>query len=382
MPLGRGGMRADGSSLPPADPPLRLLLVDDDAVRLAELGAALHDLPADTVQAATEPGQVLARCSEAPVAAVVLNLDLRSVDAWELLSALHRVAGARPPAVLALTRPHWHAVDLERALKLGAQDVASRTLGPRELRWRVGQLLAAQRVRARLHACETAIEQAHRQQVDMLDAACQRQLQMLGQVAAYRDGGAGRHVERMSHIAVVLARASGWPVRDSDRLLAAAPTHDLGKVGVPDRILLKSGQLDRQEWAVLRTHPEIGARLLDGSGCELLAMARDIAWTHHEHWDGTGYPRGLRADEIPPAGRLCALADVVDALLHGRPHRRAWPLEEVLRYVRGGSGRHFEPRLVEVLLDSLAEVLAVQARFPEPSAADAGRGGGSGAGAA
>ncbi len=187
----------------------------------------------------------------------------------------------------------------------------------------------------------------------------------LGRAAEHRDDETGSHILRMSHMCALLAGAIG---QDSDRcelILHASPMHDVGKIGIPDRILMKPGSLSPQEWEIMRSHTTIGAELLSGDDFELLTMAREIALTHHERWDGDGYPSGLRETEIPLTGRIAALCDVYDALRSPRPYKRAWSPEEVTEQIRRGTGGQFDPELCEAFLDLLPEVEGIQDRFGE-----------------
>ena len=190
-------------------------------------------------------------------------------------------------------------------------------------------------------------------------------LRRLGRAAEFRDEETGNHILRMSCTAAMLARAAGWSDDGVELMLNAAPMHDIGKIGIPDHILLKPGRLDAAEWALMQTHAEIGARLLEGGNCELLELARTIAWTHHEKWDGSGYPRGLAGEAIPQAGRICAIADVFDALLSARPYKRRWGFDQAVAHLIEHAGSHFEPRLVELFVGRLDEVAAIRERFPD-----------------
>ncbi|WP_334154829.1 HD-GYP domain-containing protein [Tepidimonas sp.] len=170
----------------------------------------------------------------------------------------------------------------------------------------------------------------------------------------------------MSHMAAHLARTVDWDAAAVELMLHAAPMHDIGKIGIPDAILRKPGRFEPHEWEIMKTHAAIGAQLLDGDDSDLLRMARDIAWTHHEKWDGSGYPRGLVGEAIPKAGRIVALADVFDALTSVRPYKRAWPVKEAVALLREQRGRHFEPRLVDAFLDELPAMLEIRARWADP----------------
>jgi putative two-component system response regulator len=190
-------------------------------------------------------------------------------------------------------------------------------------------------------------------------------VQRLGLAAEYKDNETGLHVIRMSHYSHIIARAAGFDEAMAEDLLHAAPMHDIGKIGIPDSILQKPGKLTPDEWAVMREHPVIGARIIGVHPAGLLHMAHDIALTHHERWDGSGYPRGLQGEDIPMVGRIVAVADVFDALTTQRPYKKAWPLNEAVAYIREQRGKHFDPQLVELFLEQLPAILEIKERWAE-----------------
>lgn len=177
--------------------------------------------------------------------------------------------------------------------------------------------------------------------------ATQREiLERLGRAADWRETETGRHVERVSRLCEALALAHGLPAAEADRIRVAATLHDIGKIGVPDRVLLKEGGLDEEEWGLMRGHTIIASEILGGSSSPLVRAAEEIARTHHERWDGGGYPDGLAGERIPLSGRICAICDVFDALLSRRSYKRAWSLEMVMEEITAQAGTHFDPALV------------------------------------
>ena len=183
--------------------------------------------------------------------------------------------------------------------------------------------------------------------------------------AEFKDDETGSHIERMARTAQLLARAAGLSEAEAELVLMAAPMHDVGKIGIPDRILLKPTPLTPDEWRVMRMHPGIGAGIIGKHDAPILKIARRIALTHHEKWDGTGYPRGLKGEEIPLVGRIVALADVFDALTSERPFKPAWPVDNAVTYIREQTGRHFDPRLAALFLELMPEIIRIRAEHPE-----------------
>ena len=201
--------------------------------------------------------------------------------------------------------------------------------------------------------------------VEELRASRLEIIRRLGRAAEYKDNETGLHVLRMSHFSHRLALAAGFDEYSADELLHAAPMHDIGKIGIPDAILRKPDKLDAEELKLMRRHAEIGAEIIGEHPSTLLAMARLIALCHHEKWDGSGYPRGLAGEDIPIEARIVAIADVFDALTSARPYKPAWPVEDAVAFLRGESGRHFDPHLVDLFIDCLPDMLAIRDRWAE-----------------
>jgi putative two-component system response regulator len=171
------------------------------------------------------------------------------------------------------------------------------------------------------------------------------------------------HVMRMSHYSQVIALAYGLSKAHSENILNAAPMHDIGKIGIADSIMLKPGKLTDEEFVIMKTHPQIGAEILGETDSELLCLAKVVSLTHHEKWDGTGYPYQLKGEEIPIEGRIVALADVFDALTSKRPYKEAWTVEKTMDYIRSQSGKHFDPELVIVIENELDKILHIKAKW-------------------
>ncbi|KEF30924.1 Response regulator [Marinobacter nitratireducens] len=190
-------------------------------------------------------------------------------------------------------------------------------------------------------------------------------VQRLGRAAEYKDNETGLHVIRMSYFSRLIALEAGMSNAWADTLLNAAPMHDIGKIGIPDAVLQKPGKLNPEEWAVMQKHAEIGAEIIGEDGSDLLQMAREVALHHHEKWDGSGYPKGLKGKDIPLSARIVALADVFDALTSERPYKKAWSIEQATDLLKEQSGQHFDPELVEAFFRSLPDILDVRERWQE-----------------
>lgn len=240
----------------------------------------------------------------------------------------------------------WAAKSLE-------ETDAARRLAERQVR------SLSQELQARNEELEAKVEE----RTQSLRLSQQEILERLARAAAYRDEETGRHTRRMSHYSFVIGRAAGLSPSECEVLRAASPLHDLGKIGIPDAILGKPGKLTPEEFEIVKRHPDIGADLLSGGSTDVIRMAEEIALTHHERWDGTGYPRGLRGEEIPTAGRIVAVADVLDALTSVRPYKEAWPFPKALEEIERQSGCQFDPTIVAACLRIADEIQRIRQEY-------------------
>jgi putative two-component system response regulator len=195
-------------------------------------------------------------------------------------------------------------------------------------------------------------------------------VERLAILAEYKDKVTARHIQRMSEYCAVIARGLNLPAAEVELILHASRMHDVGKVAIPESILRKPGGLDAAEWTVMRGHSAIGSAILDHSSSKILQAGRIIAKTHHERWDGAGYPSGLVGADIPLWGRICAVGDVFDAVTSERPYKPAFPNEEALQLLQAGRGKHFDPRVVDVFFEQLEEILTIQQKYKDREAAE------------
>ena len=248
--------------------------------------------------------------------------------------------------------------DEERGLEIGAVDYITKPISPPIVRARVRTHLA-------LYDQSRELERMVRQRTHELISTRQQIIRRLGRAAEFKDNETGNHVLRMSHYSRLIAEAHGLGAEAADIVFSTAPMHDIGKIGIPDSILLKPGKLDASEWEIMRQHPLMGAEIIGKHDNELLETARIISLSHHEKWDGSGYPLGLKGEEIPLEGRIVALADVLDALLSKRPYKPAFSVEHSLELIEAESGRHFDPALMVALKKAWPEILRIKEIFAD-----------------
>jgi len=255
------------------------------------------------------------------------------------------------------------------ALSLGAKDFLSKPFDPDEVLLRIHNLLETRSLYHSLQIHNTELESRVRERTRELEMSQGEVLERLASAAEFRDGETSRHTDRVGEISAQIARALGFSDDYADMIRFAGRLHDIGKIGIPDSILLKPGKLSPEEFAVMASHTAIGARILSGGSSEVVMLAERIALSHHEKWDGTGYPRHLVGSAIPLEGQVAAVADVFDALTSDRPYRQAFPMERAVEIMRGESGRHFDPRLVDLFLENVDEVVELRERYtPAPVA--------------
>jgi putative two-component system response regulator len=284
------------------------------------------------------------------------------LDGYTFMRRLRRDRSGMRQPILAITA-HNDTRTRIRALDEGAQDFLGKPFDRVEALVRIRNLLQVVLLQGRLHRRNVDLERLVEERTKEIERTRLQVIRRLARATEYRDPETGAHILRMSHYAHRLSRAVGFDDSESQLVLDASPMHDIGKVGIPDRILFKPGPLTPEEREIMETHTVIGGEILAGETGELLRLAREIALTHHERWDGTGYPLGLQGEEIPRCGRIAAICDVFDALTSPRPYRPAWSVEEALAEIRNCKGSHFEPALVEALMDVLPEVLEIQQNF-------------------
>jgi putative two-component system response regulator len=342
-----------------------ILLVDDEPVNVKLLDRTLRTVGHRNLYSATDPRTVLDLFIKHKPDLIILDINMPFMDGFEVMLQIQNLGHDDLPPILILTAQNdqEHRV---RALKLGASDYVTKPFSVEELLARVRNLLQVQLYRKYIHIRNDWLEERVRERTRELYDTRLQIVRRLGRAAEFRDNETGLHIIRMSQMSMVLGEASGMSPSDCELLLNASPMHDIGKIGIPDLILLKPGKLESHEWTIMKTHTTIGAEILSADDSELLTMARIIALNHHEKWDGSGYPNGLKEEEIPLVGRIVALADVFDALTSVRPYKEAWTLEDTMDYINNNRGKHFDPVMVDLLHERINDFMAIKDKFAEP----------------
>jgi putative two-component system response regulator len=331
----------------------RILIVDDEAPNIQLLRRILEPAGYTTIEETRDPTTVHHLLREFRPDLVLLDLLMPGMNGHEVLDVVRE---ATPEdeylPVLVLTSDNTRDAK-RRALSGGAKDYVTKPLSPSEVRSRVRNLLETRVLYQQVRAQNVDLERRVQERTSELEDARLQTLQRLARAAEYRDDVTGHHTRRVGHAAARIAEALGWSSDEVEMMRLAAPLHDVGKIGIPDAILLCDGPLTLTQFETMKAHCVIGADLLSGSDVPLLRLAAEIALSHHERWDGHGYPSGLAGEEIPIAGRIVAVADTYDALTHPRPYKDAWTVTEALDDIQRGANERFDPRVVEAFRSTL-----------------------------
>ncbi|EIK52426.1 response regulator receiver modulated metal dependent phosphohydrolase [Stutzerimonas stutzeri TS44] len=342
-----------------------IVVIDDIASNLLLLESTMRTLGVRQVMAFSDPAAGLAWLQQHDWDLLLLDVDMPRPNGFDILAQLSGRDRARSMIVMvsALT----DRASRQRSLALGANDFISKPLDLPELLLRVRNQLQMSQAARQLSQERESLEQTVRERTAQLNASYQSVVRSLLRAAQHKDEETGQHVLRIGESAALIAAALGQAPEWVELIRLAAPMHDVGKIGIPDCILLKPAALTAEERGVMQRHTQIGhAILCDGEKeSRLLEMAAQIAFSHHEKWDGTGYPQGLKGEEIPLSARIVALCDVYDALRSPRPYKQPWPAERAQRYVREQAGVHFDPQLVAVLEGIFPLLENTQARLAD-----------------
>lgn len=357
-----------------------ILIVDDDPGNLGALGSLLHQ-HYDVLIAPSGERALQVAASVPKPDLILLDVQMPGMDGYEVLARLGDNPATSDIPVIFVTGLD-SIEDEERGLEFGAMDYITKPYRPPIILARVKTQLELKRARDWLRSQNTYLEaEVARRMRDILIVQ-DVTINALAELAETRDQETGNHIHRTQAYVSILAwrlqthpRFSSFLTDKVIELLAkSAPLHDIGKVGIPDHILFKPGKLTAEEWAIMKTHPRLGASAIKRAlisadhNVDFLNMAMDIAQFHHEKWDGSGYLEGLKGDEIPIPGRLMALADVFDALISRRVYKKPMPFEQARGIIAGERGRHFDPDLVDAFLNGFAEFVHVAQKYGESGA--------------
>lgn len=341
-----------------------VLIVDDSPINLTLIKALVQKLGECDPVLHEHPQAALDWCREQLPDLVIVDYMMPDINGQQFIEAFRGLAGAEEIPVLMVTANDQKEVRYQ-ALQGGANDFLTKPIDRVEFSARVRNML-------NLRNGQKFQEDWTRHLATMVDertqailAREQELIYRMSRAAEFRDPETGAHIQRMAHYSALIAERLGLDLDQQRLLLESAPLHDVGKIGIPDAILLKPGRLTPEEFEIMKQHARMGFELLKDSGSEILRAGAEIALSHHEKFDGSGYPAGLAGAEIPIFGRIVAVADVFDALTSERPYKEAWKLEDAAAFLQDGRGGHFDPDCVDALLQAWPQVLEIRARFQD-----------------
>jgi len=331
--------------------PARLLIVDDQEQNIRMLERILAKAGYQHVTSTTDSTQALALKTRVKPDLILLDLHMREMDGFAVLEEIVAHNGPADHVPVIMITADDSADTKRRALALGARDFVGKPFDSAEVLLRIRNHLETRFLHQKLRDQNTELEAKVAERTQELE---QSQLEVLERLAAaveFRDDDTGNHTRRVAEVSAMLAQAVGLENTTVELIRRAAPLHDIGKVGIPDSILLKAGPLTGEEFEIMKTHTVIGSRMLSKGRSELVRFSQRIARSHHEWWDGSGYPDRVSGQSIPLEARIVAVADFLDALTHERPYRPAWGIDETLAEIKRRSGSHFDPTIARALTE-------------------------------
>jgi putative two-component system response regulator len=341
----------------------KILIVDDTPENIDVMKGILS--PYYRIQVATN-GRLAVKIAMSPAAPDLILMDIMmpEMDGYEACRLLKEDNHTRNIPILFVTAKS-EIEDETKGFELGAEDYLIKPVSPPIVLARVKTHLAMHDQRKLLaDQIETRTAQLHLRNMELEETRIEV-INQLGRAAEYRDNETGMHIIRMGRFARLLALKAGLSEPEAELIMNAAPMHDIGKIGIPDHILLKPGKLTDDEFDVIKGHPEIGYKIIGKQQSEILNLGAEIACSHHEKWNGCGYPKGLKGEEIPIASRLAAICDVFDALTSVRPYKKAWSVDDALGLIAKESGAHFDPRLSQLFISLKSEIVKIIEQYQD-----------------
>lgn len=340
----------------------KVLVVDDDPLNVDVLHEILMSEGYTSIVTTTQPKEAINLYRENEFDLVLLDILMPEIDGFGVMNHFNEVKKDNDIPILILSALSDHNTRV-RALNLGARDFLTKPFNTDEVLVRIRNLLEVKLAQEQLLQHNAILDQKIQERTKELRDTQLEIVNKLGIAAEYRDNETGLHIIRMSQFSYEIAKTFGYSEKEAELILNSAPMHDIGKIGIPDSILLKPGKLNNEEWEIMKNHTTIGAKILRGHHSDLLQTAVDIALTHHERWDGNGYPNGLIKEEIPVPGRIISIADVFDALTSVRPYKKSWSVEKSMEAIEKNSGKQFDPELVKVFQSCLPKILKIKEKY-------------------
>lgn len=342
----------------------RILIVDDQKLHSFFLENLLRQAGYQAVACVTEPLKAMTGIREFLPDLIILDLVMPQIDGFQIMGQLGSFRQDHYVPIIALSEDKSSQTRLQ-ALQSGATDYLNKPFENEEMLFRIRHLIETRILHMTVENQNKLLEVKVQERTKELRDTQLEVIRRLAQAAEFRDNDTGIHIIRMSHFCTKLAQALGSSDIECELILNSSPLHDVGKIGIPDSILLKPGPLTAEEFEIMKTHTTIGAKLLSGSNSPIMNLAQTIALTHHERWDGTGYPQKLRDEQIPDVGQICSICDVFDALTSQRPYKKAWPADDALKEIVSKKNLHFSARIVDCFIKIFPGILAIKEKYAE-----------------
>ena len=341
---------------------MRILLIDNTELNITLLKHLIKKIPEYEPIAFTNPAKALLWCRDNEPDLVVVNYAMPEMNGIQFTQQFRGFVNHENIPVLMVTA-NSDATVRQKALTTGVTDFLNKPLDNIEFITRARNMLALRQSQKALMDRAAWLDEEVRKAIAKIKEQEHETIFCLAKAAEYRDPETGAHIQRMAHYSKQIAHVLGLPLQKQELLLEAAPMHDIGKVGIPDAILLKPGRLTPEEFVIMKQHAMIGYELLNANSANLLKVAAEIALSHHEKYDGSGYPHGLSGEDIPLFGRIVAVADVFDALTSERPYKKAWSIEDACQFLKDGSGKHFDPSCVDAFFSDFEAIISIKNTF-------------------
>jgi len=340
----------------------KILIVDDQELDVRLLSSILKKNGYNNIISTMDSEDVLSLQEEHNPDLIILDLNMPHLDGFQIMAQLEKAKGDIYLPILILSADESQEKKFQ-ALKSGAKDFLSKPYDRVEVLIRIHNLIESRILHNELRQEKLHLEDKVKERTYELYETQKNVIYRLARAVEYRDSDTGSHILRMSHYSARLAQEIGLSEEECEMILVASPLHDVGKIAISDNILLKPGALDAKEWGIMKAHTTTGGEILEGEDSKFLKIAREIALTHHEKWDGSGYPQGLKGEAIPMVGRICGVCDVFDALTTERPYKKAWTVEEAMEEIEKMSGSSFSPEIVKSFKKILPDIVQIKETY-------------------
>jgi len=333
----------------------QILIVDDEIQNVELLRDILISNGFSNIASFQDPMEAVSFFEKHDFDLILLDIMMPGLNGLEILERFRELRPDHDTPVIVISALYDRDTQLQ-ILRGDGSEYLTKPIDEEELLAKIENILKARYEKKNL---EVLVDYKSNE----LEKAKYEVVKRLSIAAEYRDNETGMHLKRMASYSMLLAKEIGWDERRCEMVLKSAPMHDIGKIGIPDYILLKPGKLNEKESAIMKTHPIIGGKILSNGTTSLIQMAKDVALNHHEKWDGSGYPYGKKGKEITLIGRIVAVADVFDALTSDRSYKKAWTVDETLSEMRSMANSHFDPHLILKFLGIIPEILKIKNEF-------------------